>query len=1005
MTVEIRINLDADQAEQALQQLQQQSGQSFGKVEQDGQKAASGLSTAFDRATVVLTAITGVIAGVATGVAALTQQVTVGVVDTANYASALGISAQQLGIFETAARRAGGDIDGLREGMRTAQEGISEFVNLGSGPAAEALSVLGVRLTDAQGRTRDIAQAFPELVAALGQVENNADRTRLAIQLFGEEDSRVIVQLAQNPKAFQEAADAAERYGTTISSDIVQQSRQFQTGLVDLQSALGGLGQTIVSALLPTLNQVIPEITAWVAELRNSETLHNTFIPLLQDFVSALGQVDVVVAALQDGWNALVAVLNISLGVLVKVGAALIDLALTPLQRIIDAAALASDVLGFDGVAEKLRNVSRGIDSLTEGAQALGFHILETGTTAVASIGKIADALDDTGRAQTRVAEVTVQGNARAQGSVAETVRAIERMQGVTTDTANKAQQDTQRIAQAYQALGIQASSALQTVAQRAVENFQRIEQSGTETPERLAKIWAEQVIPKIIEAYGSLPPQFQEVDRRILEGAGQTSTEVAKAFDTLGIETTDALRKTAEEAVRAFMTAQQSGQISKDRLARLWVEELAPQIIEAFGRIPPEWAAVNAAMVRVSGQTRSQLEQDFDAYSAVAQDALKRTADAAVREFQRSFDSGRFTTEGLARLWEDELVPRILDAYGTIPPHLAGLNERLVANARQTADAIAAAHFSAAQRSTSFFDAATGQIIERVSESVRSVTAIFAQGLQSVSVLQPFGNTVEELTEQIGKVSEEIDNVRNSIGRGIPTDFITFQVERLQEVLFELIKRRNELLGQGQGSDELRRLLGFGPTGQSGTSIITTGQNGQASTGSALTPLSSGASSEFQRRIDDALRSAGFASQQQFTQRLGQLLGTFGGEQQTLQGVFARFPELQDLFNLVRSVQPGPFSFQTEEGPPNPFLPPDFPTPPTGNGSSRGGSFDGGALDPNLDPLGLGAGGNARRSGATVTFGAGSIVVNTQAKDARVLAQELLPALNEQIRLGALKT
>lgn len=1179
--------------EAAVRETGDQLENGFNKAKKAGESSGSVIDKAYNAVSLTLAAAVTAIGTVVGGIAALTQHVTQGAVETANYATALGISAEQLNVFELAARRAGGDVDGLREGIRTAQEGISEFVNLGSGPAAEALQVLGVSLTDTQGRTRDIAQAFPELVTALGQVSNDADRTRLAIQLFGEEDSRVIVQLASNPAAFAQAAEAAQRYGTTLSGDLVGQSRTFQTGLVDLQTALGGLATEIVSALLPTLNEIIPRFTEWVAGLRESEAVQQTLIPALQTVVGALGQFEIGVSAVQAVWTALNVSFNIVLGGIL----AGIEVILSGLRGLISGAEQAARFLGLTGVADGLASARDAVAGVRDEVGVLATAAFETANEWQQSLNEVQEEFGKTTQAVQTTAQATEQGGVRVQASTDATIKKIEELQGAHQKTGTAAVQGANTASQAYANLGVQTTAALRRTADAGIRNFEAIRGTGTESAERLRAIFVDQVLPKITMAYQTFSQRIAVINKGIADDGTRRILTLQAAYEQLGLQAPEALRRLARDAIAAFEVIVRTGERSLADLRRIYEDTVVKPFQEAFNKLPPAadraiaiirsstqeglagvqqetertyervngvytnsanvgkeqiasvgqqtavvlqgvqqttagtYAAVNQtyqesaetaidaaeriedtqdaindrlpaatqrayaivngvytesarvgkaaaedygstfARVQAASRDNAQAAGDgiaasFEGYTAIAQTALKNTADAAVREFQRSFDSGRFTTEGLAQLWADELVPTIQDAYGRIPPHLQAIHDRMtaiVASGLQQQEALTGQSVIAQQAQyarlipsvSSTFDSLgriigdrlqdvvnrAGDTVQSLGESVRSVTNIIRNGLQSITETVPFGGTVEDLTDQIGQAMREIDNIRNSIGSGTPTDFIQFQVKQLTELLNELIKRRQELLEQGQGSDFLRNLFGFPPAGQDpGIGGAGTGSGGgrPAQNTSSTSSSVAGTSEATQRRLEELLRASGFSEASQAIREFIRLQESFGGgvEGQRLAGALR--PELLDLLRFLTPPQQAVLPpTVTTQGPENPFLPPAPPqfTGGGGGGGGGGGSgFDGGPLDPNLDPLGLGAGGNSRSSGGArgsftpnldplglgagqssnaagrsiggaVTFAAGSIMINTQARDANALAVDLAPALNQLIRLGVLKT
>ena len=510
------------------------------------------------------------IAATVTAIGALVQTTTAAIVETDNYAQAVGISTEAMQAFQFAAQRVGGDTDALRESLRTSQDAIAQFVNDGTGPAAEALELLGLQLTDSSGKVRSMEQLLPELTTALGNIRDPAERSRLAMQLFGEEDSRVMLALANNPTILAESATALEKYGLAMGKDLVQQSREFQTGVTDLMASLQGLAQELVAALLPTLNALLPQFTAWVVSLRESDTVQKELIPTLQAIIGYLGEVGLAVDVLSIGWAALNTAFNAAVMVILE-GVGKIA---QGLGTIMTAAGQAADFLGMDGVAEKLRSAGAAVTSVGVEADEMGDIARESMqewqqslTDTIANLGKTTTATQ-----QTTTATQTLGQEATQAGK--EVIAAWVGM----TEAAVKAQAQAKELREAYSDLGIKSGEALQKFRTDAVADFTTIRQSGTETPERIADLW-EELVPTLLDEYGKLPPAYAEMDRQIMASAKRATTEIQHAYDTLGLETTQAMEETARKQIEAFVAIVRENKKSIQEQKDLYEKVLVPAI------------------------------------------------------------------------------------------------------------------------------------------------------------------------------------------------------------------------------------------------------------------------------------------------------------------------------------------------------------------------------------------------------------------------------------------
>lgn len=521
--------------------------EALAKQTKDTADEGSTFGKAFSAVGTGLAAAGTAIAATVTALGALVQHTTAATVETANYADAVGISTEAMQAFDFAAQRVGGDTDALRESLRTSQDAVAQFVNDGTGPAAEALELFGLQLTDSAGKVRSMEQLMPELVTALGNIQDPAERSRLAIQLFGEEDSRTMLALANNPKILSESASALEKYGLVMGEDLVAQSRAFQTGVTDLMASLQGLAQELVSALLPTINALLPQFTAWVVSLRESDTVQKELIPTLQAIIGYLGEVGTAVTVLRAGWAALNVAFNaVVMGILEGVGKIA-----QGLGTIITAAGTAADVLGMEGVADKLRSAGGAVTEVGNAIDEMGDIARESMQEWQQSLSSTISSLGQTTTATNQTTSAT-----RALGQAATTAgkEVTDATKAMAEETA-KAQQQAKELREAYLDLGIKSTESLKKLADAAVADFKTIHDSGAETGQRLAAIWVDEVVPQIIDAYGTIPPALAQYDQMIRAGAEQTLSSLGQLLEQLGIQTREQLRTTAAEAESNLLT------------------------------------------------------------------------------------------------------------------------------------------------------------------------------------------------------------------------------------------------------------------------------------------------------------------------------------------------------------------------------------------------------------------------------------------------------------------
>lgn len=103
-----------------------------------------------------------------------------------NTADRIGITAEALQRLQFAAEQSGGSARDIADALAILQQRIGLFASDGGGPAAAAISELGLQIRDTNGNVKDAETLFLETSAALQGVDGQAERAAIAVQLFGE---------------------------------------------------------------------------------------------------------------------------------------------------------------------------------------------------------------------------------------------------------------------------------------------------------------------------------------------------------------------------------------------------------------------------------------------------------------------------------------------------------------------------------------------------------------------------------------------------------------------------------------------------------------------------------------------------------------------------------------------------------------------------------------------------------------------------------------------------
>lgn len=198
------------------------------------------------------------------GTAALAASTALGymVKQSINNMDALGKQAQMAGVtveslskLAYAAKLADVSQEELVGSMARLAKGMNE-ANQGTGEALKAFEALKLDPKTFKG-TDD---ALTQIADKLSQFEDGAEKTALAIALFGRSGAKLIPLLNSGASGFKEAADEAERFGNVVSDKASKESERFNDNLTRLNAISEGWTITLAEKLLPTLNGIVEKI-------------------------------------------------------------------------------------------------------------------------------------------------------------------------------------------------------------------------------------------------------------------------------------------------------------------------------------------------------------------------------------------------------------------------------------------------------------------------------------------------------------------------------------------------------------------------------------------------------------------------------------------------------------------------------------------------------------------------------------------------------------------------
>lgn len=204
--------------------------------------------------------VNGVLAnlGVAVSVAGLTAMVK-SAIDTGDaldeMSQRVGVSVETLSVWKPAAEQSGVSGESFEKGLRKLSTTMLEAAT-GSEDAARGFSAVGVEFKNQDGTLRATDQVLLDLAERFKAMPDGAEKTALAVQLFGKSGAELIPFLNQGRDGINELAAEMQALGVQMSSETAAQAGNFNDALDKLHLATKSIGNQIIASLLPALNDM-----------------------------------------------------------------------------------------------------------------------------------------------------------------------------------------------------------------------------------------------------------------------------------------------------------------------------------------------------------------------------------------------------------------------------------------------------------------------------------------------------------------------------------------------------------------------------------------------------------------------------------------------------------------------------------------------------------------------------------------------------------------------------
>lgn len=230
---------------------------------QTGLKQASGSLSGFaSKIGVGLAAATAAAAAASAAVAFAVKGTLDAADELGKTAQKVGVGVESLSRLKYAAELSDISLEALGGGLKKLGVNLAGVAAGGAKPAAQALETLGISATDSNGQLKASDDVLREVAARFGTMRDGAQKTALAVALFGKSGSDLIPLLNAGAAGLSEMEAEAVRLGVAIDTKTAKAAEAFNDNLTRLKAVGGGLTTQLTAALAPALASISSALVA-----------------------------------------------------------------------------------------------------------------------------------------------------------------------------------------------------------------------------------------------------------------------------------------------------------------------------------------------------------------------------------------------------------------------------------------------------------------------------------------------------------------------------------------------------------------------------------------------------------------------------------------------------------------------------------------------------------------------------------------------------------------------
>ena len=224
----------------------------IGKVTSESKNAFTGLSGVLNNMFSLPAMGIATLTAIASGLAMIAKHSIDSADQLYKMSQKVGMSVETLATLKYAADLADVELEKLQTGLVKLSKNAVEAAN-GSGEAKSAFDALGISVKNQNGTLKTSDQLLYEIADKFNGLSDGADKTAMAVKLFGKSGAELIPLLNAGSIEIKAMQDRAREMGLELSTGAAKDAEELNDKIRELKAEAEGFARTITMKLVPAM--------------------------------------------------------------------------------------------------------------------------------------------------------------------------------------------------------------------------------------------------------------------------------------------------------------------------------------------------------------------------------------------------------------------------------------------------------------------------------------------------------------------------------------------------------------------------------------------------------------------------------------------------------------------------------------------------------------------------------------------------------------------------------